>query len=345
MARYSVDYDGDLSTTDDRVSYNSFNDAVGSINSQGFDSYSIQDNRRGGGGGLGSFGSDRSGREAGFAALNEARPVRSGLGGLLGGIFGGQRQGGGLFGYTGLRDMVDGAGPGASGSQFRGGLYSGLLNAIGVSPLGQGQRAQMAASPSLAPQGARPLPASVSPQTERSFVPQQSTSPTTRPVPRATRPLTAQDVDMLTRAGMGMDAQVGLPATPEELAFLDARTGGVGPSAMASVAQPGMNVMADGETFLRQNIANVPNLGTGGPFVTTPQTDPRVGGRYAGMRRPMPQIEGIRPIFTSTTPPPAVNPMSASAADLYLPPDPFRANQLRAYGDMQSRAVAGLLGR
>lgn len=396
MARYSVDYDGDLSTTDDRVSYGSFNDAVGSINSQGFDSYSIQDNRRGGGGGLGSFGSDRSGREAGFAALNEARPVRSGLGGLLGGIFGGQRQGGGLFGYTGLRDMVDGAGPGASGPQFRGGLYSGLLNTIGVSPLGQGRRGLSSAQPAQRPM--RPAPAGGSPQDERSFTPQQQSGGSTTTLPSAaSRPLTAQDIMRLQSVGMAQNAMIGEAATPEEQQFLNARMGqsavpsatnrymsnygmtpammgtmalpapqapppnpallpratpDIGelrnylsgqPSAMSSMTQPGMNVMNDGETFLRQNIAAVPVIDT--PYVTTPQTDPRVDGRYTAIRRPTPQIEGFRPFRTQTTPAPAPNAMNIAAADRYLPPDPFRANQLRAYRDVQARMAAGLLGR
>jgi hypothetical protein len=36
--------------------------------------------------------------------------------------------------YTGLRDMIDGGGPGRSGTTFSGGLLSGGLNRIGVSP-------------------------------------------------------------------------------------------------------------------------------------------------------------------------------------------------------------------
>jgi len=43
-------------------------------------------------------------------------------------------------GYTSLRDMVDGGGAGRSGDKFVGGLRSGLLNAIGVRPLGYNQR-------------------------------------------------------------------------------------------------------------------------------------------------------------------------------------------------------------
>lgn len=200
MARYSVDYDGDLSTTDDRVSYSSFDAATGAINDRGFDSFRVQDNRRGGGGNLGSFGSDEGGRRAGFAALNEARPVRSGLfggggGGLLGRLFGGGGQRGGIFNLTGPRDFFDGGGLGASGPQFQGGNYSGLLNAIGVSPLGQGLRAQMAASPAMAPQGTRPLPPGVAPQTQQPAALRPVQTPTMTPG-SASQPATRLPINM-----------------------------------------------------------------------------------------------------------------------------------------------------
>jgi hypothetical protein len=285
-------------------------------------------------------GAERAGLFGGF--FNPSRLAGAGIGTLVGGPIGGLI--GGLIGggFTSPRDLVDGGGPGASGPQFQGGLLSGLLNRAGVSPLGQGRRAQMAASPDLAPQGTRPMPAGATPVAERSFVPQQPASPTMAQPAPVTRPLTAQDVDMLTRAGMGFDAQVGLPATPEELAFLDARTGGVGPSAMTSVAQPGMNVMSDGEAFLRQNIAGVPAIGR--PYVDTPQTDPRVDRSYRTMVPPTPQIQGFRP-FPSTTTAPAVDPANLPAGSTYMPANQFTRDQLRAYRDMQARAAGGLLGR
>ncbi len=43
-------------------------------------------------------------------------------------------------GYTGLSDMINGGGAGASGDTFSGGPYSGLLNAIGVRPMGYAAR-------------------------------------------------------------------------------------------------------------------------------------------------------------------------------------------------------------
>lgn len=324
MARYSVDYDGDLSTTDDRVSYSSFDAATGAINDRGFDSYRVQDNRRGGGGGLGSFGSDRSGREAGFSALNEARPVRSGLGGLLGGIFGGQRQGGGLFGYTGLRDMVDGAGPGASGPRFQGGTYSGLLNAVGVRPVGQAAR--MAASPALAPQGARPMPAGATSQPERSFSP----APMSSEAP-ASRALTAQDVQRLQSVGMGMDAMIGEPALPEELAFLDrqpSQSAGPAPSAMTSVPQSPMLMGGQGAA---------PR-----PYVDMPQMEFGTIRPAVSRVPPMPQAAGVAP-FASTMPAPSGMGQAGPNAGI--------AAQMRAFREMQARAagrplgMGGLLGR
>jgi hypothetical protein len=43
-----------------------------------------------------------------------------------------------IGGYTGIGDMFNGGGPGASGSTFQGGPMSGTLNSLGVSPRGSG---------------------------------------------------------------------------------------------------------------------------------------------------------------------------------------------------------------
>jgi hypothetical protein len=57
--------------------------------------------------------------------------------------------------YTGLRDMVDGGGPGKSGATFSGGPFSGTANKIGVKPVGSGgnmttsPRPQPKSSPAL----------------------------------------------------------------------------------------------------------------------------------------------------------------------------------------------------
>lgn len=57
-------------------------------------------------------------------------------------------------GYTGLGDMINGGGAGRSGSTFEGGPMSGLLNSIGVRPMGYAARQQeaMSAGPRQRPQ-------------------------------------------------------------------------------------------------------------------------------------------------------------------------------------------------
>jgi hypothetical protein len=51
---------------------------------------------------------------------------------------GGASRSGGSGGYTGMRDMFDGGGPGRSGSTFSGGgRVSGIANAAGISPVGR----------------------------------------------------------------------------------------------------------------------------------------------------------------------------------------------------------------
>lgn len=46
------------------------------------------------------------------------------------------QPGAGFGGYTGLGDMFNGGGPGAAGNTFSGGPFSGVANAIGISPMG-----------------------------------------------------------------------------------------------------------------------------------------------------------------------------------------------------------------
>jgi hypothetical protein len=65
-------------------------------------------------------------RKAAGGGMSKAPPARpAGLGG-------------GNKGYTGLKDMVDGGGPGQRGSTFKGGPFSNALNSMGVKPLGGG---------------------------------------------------------------------------------------------------------------------------------------------------------------------------------------------------------------
>ena len=73
------------------------------------------------------------------------------------------------FGYTGddgqkvsaLRDMFDGGGAGRYGDTFQGGPYSGILNTIGVRPIGYAARQERMGA--VRPQ-ARPAPQQAAPQ-------------------------------------------------------------------------------------------------------------------------------------------------------------------------------------
>lgn len=84
---------------------------------------------------------------SGRAAEMAATPTAGGAGMASSGTIGG---------YTGIRDMLDGGGPGASGTTFSGGPLSGIANAVGISPIAP------AAAPAPAPAPARvavPAPA------------------------------------------------------------------------------------------------------------------------------------------------------------------------------------------
>lgn len=81
-----------------------------------------QGGQGGGTGGGGGFSGGFSGGMTGSGSAGE------GLGGVT--------SGGGS--YTGLRDMVNGGGPGAAGQDFSGGPLSGMLNNIGINPVGSG---------------------------------------------------------------------------------------------------------------------------------------------------------------------------------------------------------------
>ncbi|MEY4863763.1 MAG: hypothetical protein RLZ51_1858 [Pseudomonadota bacterium] len=81
--------------------------------------------------------------------------------------------GGGIFGYTGLLDMFDGGGAGRSGQRFEGGPFSGLLNELGVRPMGYRDRmsdarpmprpTDLTTAPAMAPQPPAPGQVSASP--------------------------------------------------------------------------------------------------------------------------------------------------------------------------------------
>lgn len=111
---------------------------------------------------------------------------------------------GGLWGdYISFRDMFDGGGAGKSGQKFEGGLFSGLLNSLGVSPMGADARMAEA----------RPVARSSQPQ--RRYV---------RPAQPAPQPVTQQPlVGNLTEADLSAAIDRGQPKLPSvyEMAALD----------------------------------------------------------------------------------------------------------------------------
>ena len=71
-----------------------------------------------------------------------------------------------MVNYTGLLDMINGAGPGAAGQTFQGSPISGLLNTMGVKPYGYADRvrqAQQMVQPVAPRPMAQPMPAAPAP--------------------------------------------------------------------------------------------------------------------------------------------------------------------------------------
>ncbi len=75
--------------------------------------------------------------------------------------------------YLGLLDMLNGGGAGQAGPEFEGGLFSGLLNALGIKPMGS--RMNDAGPPPPSPDNYRPAAAAGSPPP--GMVPPVQTSP------------------------------------------------------------------------------------------------------------------------------------------------------------------------
>lgn len=153
--------------------------------------------------GSGFKGGEGDGRSVPLNAASGAmgnRFEQSGGFGLLGGLLGNRPFG--IIGADGARtgilaDMFNGGGRGASGDTFQGGILSGLLNAIGIRPIGfsrtqqpqmtEGEvRAQMgnapsvmAPSPASAPPAPQPAPMYSPPMI--GFTPNVNTLSTPRP--------------------------------------------------------------------------------------------------------------------------------------------------------------------
>ena len=87
-------------------------------------------------------------------------------------------------GYTGLSDMINGGGAGASGDTFSGGPYSGLLNAIGVRPMGYAARQESVESGRPRQRPAMPM--------QRGGMQQPMPMPMPRPAMSMAQPMYAQ---------------------------------------------------------------------------------------------------------------------------------------------------------
>lgn len=77
--------------------------------------------------------------ESGGGGGSDRGMMSSGGGGV------GSSSSGTIGGYTGIRDMFDGGGPGASGTTFSGGPLSGVANAVGISPVAAARPAPVVA--------------------------------------------------------------------------------------------------------------------------------------------------------------------------------------------------------
>lgn len=104
--------------------------------------------------------------------------------------------------YLGLLDMLNGGGPGRAGPEFMGGPLSGLLNALGIRPMGASRA--MEESPRPMP---RPMPATAMPP------PAPVLTPPTVPPVTATPLAPSMDeiLAALSAAPRGPYAPVGAP--------------------------------------------------------------------------------------------------------------------------------------
>lgn len=75
--------------------------------------------------------------------------------------------------FLGLMDMIDGGGMGRAGSEFEGGPFSGLLNALGIRPQGYAARMEAEAMPRYL--------AGPAPMTQPERMPMAGPSPTYNP--------------------------------------------------------------------------------------------------------------------------------------------------------------------
>jgi hypothetical protein len=127
---------------------------------------------------------------------------------------------------TFFQDMFDGGGMGATGDSFKGaGLYSGLLNMLGIKPMGAQDRATMASF-----QSAQNAPPAVMQAIQRAQAPMTSPMPQARPVVGAQpqysgrgsagMPMPQPQYSGRGAVGMPMPPFVGMMPNPQEASSL-----------------------------------------------------------------------------------------------------------------------------
>jgi hypothetical protein len=125
--------------------------------------------------------------------------------------------------FLGLLDMLDGGGAGRAGSEFEGGIFSQLLNSLGIRPLGSGRA--MATSP-------RPMPR-----------PPGLGAPPPRPAPTLAPPPPIPGVETSALSPQReLSPRLPLPPSMDEIMAALAQAGPVGPrpSALPPTAYPSL---------------------------------------------------------------------------------------------------------
>lgn len=84
--------------------------------------------------------------------------------------------------FLGLLDMLDGGGAGRSGQAFEGGPLSGLMNALGVRPMGHQERLEAARPMPRPMQPAAPMAAPMATPAPNPYAPGAITTTTLPPV-------------------------------------------------------------------------------------------------------------------------------------------------------------------
>lgn len=128
--------------------------------------------------------------------------------------------------YLGLLDMLDGGGAGRAGQTFEGGPLSGLLNALGIRPMGYMERLRqqqptmrpaglgVAPTPSPAPVTTQPLIGNLTPQDIMAAIDRGVRPPYRQPQVQPQRMPTLQELMEYDRMKREMAATAGLFGDP-----------------------------------------------------------------------------------------------------------------------------------